>query len=897
MSTIVWRNWPSKDDFNALVKSCGKLFIYASTAIGFIGEGRALRTPEESLQIILNIVSDDAPDDMPYKQLDDLYLRILLEAVGNSAKAESKGMVRFRKILGTIVLLRDPLSVRSLSKLIEEEEQQIWNALRHLSSILIVPHEENSETPVRFFHPSLLDFLIDANRCVDERFFVDVSRLGADLFQRCTVTIIKGLVGSMDEELIPVMRYVCMFWGYHLRNVHDENAQVMTRLDEFVRSHLLKWFRFTRVLLNLKSGDPLLQCMKVAKNWASCYNTEISDTLNSMLRSSGVLDSRLADNYESTYDAARSKCGGLVTFTCLTSELIWDLNLGDEETRRATCHPGTRKSVLAEIKEWATFESAGPGIFWLYGSAYTGKSAVAMSIAEWADEKGFLCGGFFFRDVIDFPKSSELGVVISTISHDLASFDMSMRNHVVEALEGNKHLRYSKHAELQFAALIANPLLSLKQDGGMHRRCQAPILLIIDGLDWCEGAAELLTFLFTHLSGPGSSHVRILITSRPTPQIRKTFEAVHKELHKSANLDEISAEVVRQDIATYLHDGLARVREILSLSTPLDWPDQTDFDSLVNSSRNSFFCAKYALKFLGNSKTRNPSQQLQSWLLRHLDDESFEDMYPCWVAELGAPPVGLQAIAICVSQEPLSFSLLSDFFQMDVDNLKTALRLLYPFIIFEADDYPRPNNSPLRHFYMNSRFVNGQYADLCRHCLRIMDEGLHIAFRGTDSLRGSERTGGRDPLHIIGPGLQYACRNWTTILSKASNFSYNRNLSRNLDTFIQKHLLSWLYTMALLQLASHLASELHNAWKWSDRYYRASFFNDIRKLLEEAWHFANDNEQTFAESPLQVYHAVLDLPENSELCRIYKVEAAERLKAFEEANRAGTPKDDIPSQI
>ncbi|KLO07809.1 hypothetical protein SCHPADRAFT_799016, partial [Schizopora paradoxa] len=62
------------------------------------------------------------------------------------------------------------------------------------------------------------------------------------------------------------------------------------------------------------------------------------------------------------------------------------------------CHPGTRVAVLEEIKEWASSESTGPRISWLRGSPLSGKSAVAMSIAEWADEKGILGSGFFFRD-------------------------------------------------------------------------------------------------------------------------------------------------------------------------------------------------------------------------------------------------------------------------------------------------------------------------------------------------------------------------------------------------------------------------------------------------------------------------------------------------------------------
>ncbi|KLO07808.1 hypothetical protein SCHPADRAFT_632288 [Schizopora paradoxa] len=620
MSTIVWRNWPSEDDFNALVKSCGKLFIYASTAIGFIGDGRALRTPEESLQIILNIRSDDALDDMPYKQLDDLYSRILLEAVGNNAKAESKGMVRFRKILGSIVLLRDPLSVNSLSKLIEEEEGQIWNALKHLGSILIVPSEEDFKTPVRFFHPSLLDFLIDVNRC-NEKFFIDVSRLEANLFQRCVDVIVsKSLLGSVDEDFIPVMRYVCQYWGYHLEKVQDKNAQVVAKLDKFVRHHLLKWFRFARVLL--RTCDPLFRCMEVARKWAlatkSNYSSELSKNLGTMLQSSWVLNDGLSEVYAPTYDAARSQCG-------------------NAETRRAACHPETRKAVLEEIKEWATADSTGPNVFWLHGSALTGKSAVAMSIAEWADEKGFLCSGFFFRNVVVFRGSSELGTVICTISHDLASFNLAMRGLVVEALERNEDLRYSEDAELQFDALIAKPLLSLKQDSSA--KMQAPILLIVDGLEWCEGATELLALFFTHLAGPNSSHIRILFTSRPAPHILKTFEEF-KGLHRSFNLNEVPAEVVRQDIETYFCDGLTQIHETLGLSCYPNWPDRADLDSLVSDSRNSFVYAKYALKFIGNSKAQNPEVQLRNWLLKSFDGESFKDIFPHWVAELaiGAPP-------------------------------------------------------------------------------------------------------------------------------------------------------------------------------------------------------------------------------------------------------------------
>ncbi|KLO19749.1 hypothetical protein SCHPADRAFT_934890 [Schizopora paradoxa] len=802
LSKIGKADWPSINDFNSLVNSCGQLFVYASTVIHFIREETAIRNHRKSLQILLSVKSSEGHGAASaYKRLNELYLQILRTAVGESDEADPEAMVQFRNVLGTIALSRIPLSVISIAHLIGVEEEEIWTVLEFLRSIIIVPSQasRNREEPPRFYHPSLREFLTDAKRCNDERFYIGAPHMEAYLFQRCVDIVIKGSTGIVAEDLIPVMRYVCQYWGHHLEKVHDETALVATKLDEFVKHHLLRWFRSARILLRL--CDPLFRCMEVARNWAlatkSNYSSELSKNLGTMLQSSRVLNDGLSEVYEPTYDAARSQCG-------------------DVETRRATCHPETRKAVLDEIKDWARSESTGPRILWLHGSALSGKSAVAMSIAEWADEKGKLCGGLFFRDVIE---TSELRRVICTISHDLASFNVAMRGLVLEALERNEGLRYSEDAELQFDALIAKPLLSMKQDSS-----EGPILLIIDGLEWCGGAAQLLALFFTRLSGPGGSHIRILFTSRASPHILKTFEEF-KGLHRSFNLDEVPAEVVRQDIENYLHDGLRRVHEMLGLSTPRDWLSRTDLDSLVDDSRNSFLYAKYALRFIGNPSARNPEEQLQNWLLKSFDGESFKDIYPHWVAELaiGAPPVsshvGLLFVAICISKEPLPLASLAELLQTDTDILRTTLPHLHPFIVSDADDDFRPSHSSLRDFCMDSELLPGQHAaGVCYHCLRIMNQGLNIVFE--DPNRTNKKEDKRNA--VFRPALRYACRYWATIISKAIRRWENGNLSRHFDTFIQKHLLSWIYAMYLLQLASELDSMMRTAYEWSQDNLHAS---------------------------------------------------------------------------
>ncbi|KLO07810.1 hypothetical protein SCHPADRAFT_632301 [Schizopora paradoxa] len=331
LSKIGKADWPSKGDFNSLVESCGQLFVYASTVIHFIREETAIRNHRKSLQILLSVKSNTNHGAAnAYKRLNELYLQILRTAVGESDEGVPEAMVQFRNVLGTIALSRIPLPVSSIAHLIGVEEEGIWTILEFLRSIIIVPSQARyRKEPPRFYHPSLREFLTDAKRCNDERFFIDVPYMEAYLFQRCVDIVIKGSTGIVAEDLIPVMRYVCQYWGHHLEKVQDETAQVMMKLGEFVQRHLLKWFRFARVLLD--SCDPLFQCMEFAQKWVlkSNYGSELSENLGSMLRSSKVLDNGLRLWPVGTYDAARSKCGASITFTFLTL-----LSSGEIRSRR-----------------------------------------------------------------------------------------------------------------------------------------------------------------------------------------------------------------------------------------------------------------------------------------------------------------------------------------------------------------------------------------------------------------------------------------------------------------------------------------------------------------------------------------------------------------------------------
>ncbi|OCL10856.1 hypothetical protein AOQ84DRAFT_374537 [Glonium stellatum] len=129
-------------------KACG-LFIWAATACRYIKAGRRV-TKEE---------------------LDQIYTRILLDSIrGDYAEEEkTKLFSLFRRIVGAIVVLFDPLSAKALCELLNSSRQEdirqedIKQTLNDLHSVLEIP--ESQPNPIRLLHPSFRDFLLAKERC------------------------------------------------------------------------------------------------------------------------------------------------------------------------------------------------------------------------------------------------------------------------------------------------------------------------------------------------------------------------------------------------------------------------------------------------------------------------------------------------------------------------------------------------------------------------------------------------------------------------------------------------------------------------------------------------------------------------------------------------------------
>jgi hypothetical protein len=103
------------------------------------------------------------------------------------------------------------------------------------------------------------------------------------------------------------------------------------------------------------------------------------------------------------------------------------------EDAPSSCLEGTRVAILKEIMSWS--ESANgerPPVYWLSGLAGIGKSMIAKTVAERAQETATLGASFFFSRN-DRPLRDPR-LVLPTLAFQLAQSDSAFKNVVVEAL-------------------------------------------------------------------------------------------------------------------------------------------------------------------------------------------------------------------------------------------------------------------------------------------------------------------------------------------------------------------------------------------------------------------------------------------------------------------------------
>jgi hypothetical protein len=154
------------------------------------------------------------------------------------------------------------------------KKSDISTTLRSLHSLLLIPN--NQADPIRVFHKSFPDFLMDPGRCKDKRFYINppahhqeilllclnlmkerLKKNICDLDDYTSLDKVKDLPARQKEYIGDALEYACRFWAKHLVGIpssgHDVE-EVHKAIDKFFTTCLLFWIEVLSLTRNLDVG-------------------------------------------------------------------------------------------------------------------------------------------------------------------------------------------------------------------------------------------------------------------------------------------------------------------------------------------------------------------------------------------------------------------------------------------------------------------------------------------------------------------------------------------------------------------------------------------------------------------------------------------------------------------
>ena len=242
--------WPSDKDIDILCHRAAGLFVYAVASVKFLDS--KVKLPKRRLEVIADLPEcTDNEGKVRFNSnttLDSLYTSILEAAFGDE---DPEVYPRVRSTIGTVVLLVSPLPASAIAELIGLDSEEAALFLVQVQSLLVL--DENSNRPVKPFHKSFPDFIINPSRCTDKRFYVSPGHLHSELATNCLRVMnsglernllslpdyalnseVKDLEARINNRLSIALRYACKSWHSHLIKTGGNVTNIISHLRVFL---------------------------------------------------------------------------------------------------------------------------------------------------------------------------------------------------------------------------------------------------------------------------------------------------------------------------------------------------------------------------------------------------------------------------------------------------------------------------------------------------------------------------------------------------------------------------------------------------------------------------------------------------------------------------------------
>ena len=274
-------DWPTKKQLDLLCKRAAGLFIYAKATIRFIDQQN--NNPERQLDRLIQSQESGFEgktklgEDMT---LDSLYMTILHEAFGGD---DPENDPKVRSVLAAVILSTNPLTPVAIAALLGLAPGDVLPLLSSLHSLFILSEDINQ--PVRPFHKSFSDFIVDPARCTNLRFCVSPPNQHAELAVGCLQLMNRKLRWNMrklpgaiinteaenrkqrtEQHIDTALEYACGSWYKHLKaTAPTQKIKITPFLHRFLEEKLPFWPRVLNVHSNMRTMDDELEILtKVA---------------------------------------------------------------------------------------------------------------------------------------------------------------------------------------------------------------------------------------------------------------------------------------------------------------------------------------------------------------------------------------------------------------------------------------------------------------------------------------------------------------------------------------------------------------------------------------------------------------------------------------------------------
>ncbi|KAF5345603.1 hypothetical protein D9757_014774 [Collybiopsis confluens] len=522
------------------------------------------------------------------------------------------------------------------------------------------------------------------------------------------------------------------------------------------------------------------------------------------------------------------------------------------------CAEGTRLQLLDDITQWV-LKPDNHHVAWIYGLAGSGKSAVAVSLAERLREMdGQVTLALTFH-CVKGQETSNTFQLVPTICYYLAQCVPQYAKALVDVFEKDASLHAGSIPIKEQLSRFLKPLYKIDR-----AQNAASTIIIIDGLDeWGtpEDQSIFLENLYSHLQKIG--RIYIVITSRREQAIARAMS--NSSVVQSFDLT--GSYPAEEDIAKFFEMCLG--------ANTAHGISGHDIDALTKRAGNLFIWASTAVNYL---KIQYNLQAGVETLLKTKDktardniENPHSDLYDLYTAVLhnlprlkstfGIPLFRLVIGLIVSAYEPFTVKALTKMLEQ-----QSQVAIDYSMVDGMINDLPAvlsTSNGQILYHLSLAEFLSseqcptqyrisheGSHEVLGSICLKVMMNELkfNICNLETSSIRNSEVLNLEERIdQQISPQLQYSVKWW-------GYHGEEGNCSKEMRTGVQNftsgsHLIYWMECMSLLKKVTEIKVNARKVAPWS----RKHKLSQVELIMKEVERFTDVFSIPLTESTPHLY--------------------------------------------